>query len=178
MFKGSLLPVQFHCPPTVYPNPSPKPFNQSKEIVNFDLDKSQVRSWYDCVRDIRRSHCQPSCACVLLSGSEHRLAPSWARENWLVKIFCLLCVCFWNQRVINSKNPTWTNILGAQVAFLEVVTVATLYPLNYRMFHWNNCPWRTTLEMVTGQPQSCWPCPDPSISGLASGLFGPDLAPK
>jgi hypothetical protein len=49
---------------TACPNPSPKPFSQSGRLWTFDLDKSQVRGKYDCVRDIRRSHCQPLCACV------------------------------------------------------------------------------------------------------------------
>jgi hypothetical protein len=76
----------------------------------FDLDKSQVRGRYVWVRDIRRSHCQPFCACVLLSRSEHMLALSWSRTNYLVKIFCLLCVCFWHRRVINS-NTTPSRLL-------------------------------------------------------------------
>jgi hypothetical protein len=40
------IPVGLHCPPTVCPNSSPKPFSQSREIARLwtsDLDKSQVR---------------------------------------------------------------------------------------------------------------------------------------
>jgi hypothetical protein len=40
---------------------------------------------------------------------------SWLRENCLVKSFCLLCVCFQHQRVINSNN------LGAQSRILHSV---------------------------------------------------------
>jgi hypothetical protein len=74
-----------------------------KRLWTFDLDKSQVRGKYNCVRDIRRSHCQPFCACMLLSWSEHMLAPSWSREIALSR-FSLLCVCFQHQRVSNSNN--------------------------------------------------------------------------
>jgi hypothetical protein len=74
-----------------------------ERLWTFGLDKSQVTGRYNCIRDIRRSHCQPLCTCMLLSRSEHMLAPSWSRENCLVKIFCLLCVCFRRWRVINSN---------------------------------------------------------------------------
>jgi hypothetical protein len=33
-----------------------------KRLWTFDLDKSQVRGRYNCIRDIRKSHCQPFCA--------------------------------------------------------------------------------------------------------------------
>jgi hypothetical protein len=64
--------------------------NQER-LWTFDLDKSQVRGRYDSVRDIKRSHCQPSCACMLLIGSEHMLAPSWSREIALSR-FSVSCV--------------------------------------------------------------------------------------
>jgi hypothetical protein len=108
MFKGSLIllldsctipfPTKLHAlthPPSLLANQG--------RLWTFDLDKSQVRGRYNCIRDIRRSHCQPLCACVLLSGSENMLAPSCSRENYLVKIFCLLYVCFQHWRVINSN---------------------------------------------------------------------------
>jgi hypothetical protein len=114
MFKGSLIllldsctipfPTKLHAlthPPTLLANQG--------RLWTFDLDKSQVRGRYDCVRDIRRSHCQPFCACLWLSGNKHMLAPSWSRENYLVKIFYLLCVCFRHRRVINSN----TSYLGS-----------------------------------------------------------------
>jgi hypothetical protein len=93
---------------TACPNPSPPSLLANRRRVwTFDLEKSHVRGRYDCIRDIRRSHCQPFCACMMLSGSEHVLAPSWSRENFLVKIFCLLCVCSPHQRVINSNTFLW-----------------------------------------------------------------------
>jgi hypothetical protein len=109
MFKGSLLllldscttplPAKLHA--LIHP---PSHLANQERLWTFDLDKSQVGGRNNCIRDIRRSHCQPFCACVLLSGSEHMLAPSWSGENCLVKIFCLLCVCFWHRRVITSNS--------------------------------------------------------------------------
>jgi hypothetical protein len=83
---------------TAGPNPSPKPFSQSGKTVN--LWPWQIPGEG---QDIRRSHCQPFYTFVLLSGSEHMLAPSWSKENCLVKIFGLLGVCFQHRRVITSN---------------------------------------------------------------------------
>jgi hypothetical protein len=68
-----------------------------KRLWTFDLDKSQLRGKYNCVRDIRRSHCQPFCACMLLSWSEHMLAPSWSREIALSR-FSVSCVSVFSTR--------------------------------------------------------------------------------
>jgi hypothetical protein len=108
MFKKSLLLLQDSCstplPAKLYALTHPPSLLASwGKLWTFDLDKSHVRGRYNCVRDIRRSNCQPFCACVSLSRSEHMLAPSWSRENCLAKIFCLLCVCFQHRRVINSN---------------------------------------------------------------------------
>jgi hypothetical protein len=95
MFKGSLpllldscttpLPAKLHAlthPPSLLAN--------QERLWTLDLDKSQVRGRYNCIRDIRRSHCQPFCACVLLSRSEHMLVPSWSRETALSR-FSVSC---------------------------------------------------------------------------------------
>jgi hypothetical protein len=115
MFKGSLLlpdPCTTPLPAKLHAlTHSPSVLANRERLWTFDLDKSQVRGRYNYIRDIRRSHCQPFYACVLLSGSEHMLAPCWSRENYLVKIFCLLCVCFQHWRAINSNSMNLDNCL-------------------------------------------------------------------
>jgi hypothetical protein len=93
------------------PNPPPSLLANEERLWTFDLDKSQVRGRYDCVRDIRRSHCQPFCACMLLNWSKHMLASSWSREYWLLKIFCLLCVCFGTRGLTSNNLEAWSRIL-------------------------------------------------------------------
>jgi hypothetical protein len=111
MFKGSLLlfsdscttplPAKLHAlthPPSLLAN--------QERLWTFDLDKSQVRGRYNCIRDIRRSHCQPFWACVLLSRSEHMLAPSWSREIALSR-FSVSCVS-----VFSTRRLSIPTILG------------------------------------------------------------------
>jgi hypothetical protein len=107
MFKGSLLlpdscttPLSTKLHALTHP---PSLLANWERLWIFDLDKSQVRGRYNCVREIRRSHCQPFCACVFtLAGVSTCLHPL---DNCLVKIFFLLCVCFRHQRVNNSNIP-------------------------------------------------------------------------
>jgi hypothetical protein len=113
MFKGSLLLLPYSCT-------TPLP----DKLHALTHPPSLLANWEDCepltwtnprwgagttVSRIQKgatvSHFVLAC---LLSGNDHMLAPSW-RENCLVKIFCLLCVCFWHQRVINSNNVIFTS---------------------------------------------------------------------
>jgi hypothetical protein len=101
MFKGSLLLLLDSCttplPPKQHALMHPPSLSANREgLWFFDLDKSQVRGRYDCLRDIRRSHCQPFCACMFAQLE-------WAHICTLL-IFCLLCVCFWYWGINNSNN--------------------------------------------------------------------------
>jgi hypothetical protein len=89
--------VLVHCPPTVCLNPSPSLLANRGRLWTFDLNQSQVRGRYNCIRDIRRSLCRPFCACVLLSWSEHMLSPSWSREIALSR-FSVCCVSIYSTR--------------------------------------------------------------------------------
>jgi hypothetical protein len=60
-----------------------------KRLWTFDLDKSQVRGKYNCIRDIRRSHCWPFCAWVSAQLEWVYACPLLIKRNCLVKIFCL-----------------------------------------------------------------------------------------
>jgi hypothetical protein len=98
MFKESLLLLLDSCttplPTKLHALIHPLSLLSNQESLwTFDLDKSQVRGRYDCIRDIRRSHCHPFCAWLacLLSRSEHMLALSWSREIALSR-FSVSCV--------------------------------------------------------------------------------------
>jgi hypothetical protein len=74
------------------PGPAPRLLANQERLWTFDLNKSQVRGRYNCVRDIRRSYCQPFCARVCSAGvsSLHLLI----KRNCLVKIFLSLVCLF------------------------------------------------------------------------------------
>jgi hypothetical protein len=102
------LPTKLHAlthPPSLLDN--------MERLFTFDLDKSQMRGRYNWVRDVRRSHCQPFCACVFAYLEWAHACTLLIKRNCLVKIFCLLCACFQHQRVSNS------NSLGAQSRILH-----------------------------------------------------------
>jgi hypothetical protein len=46
-----------------------------ERLWTFDLDKSQMRGRYNCIKDIRKSHCQPFCLLVCLAGVSTCLHP-------------------------------------------------------------------------------------------------------
>jgi hypothetical protein len=114
MFNGLCfffqIPVQLHCPPTACLTHLPSLLANQERLWTFDLDKSHVRGRYNCVRDVRRSHCQPFCACVLLSWSEHMLAPSWSREIALSR-FSVSSVSIFSTRGL-SIPTIWGLCLG------------------------------------------------------------------
>jgi hypothetical protein len=91
MFKGSLLLLLDSCttplPAKLHALTRPQAFWPIRKDCELWPDKSQVRDRYHCVRDIRRSHCQPSCACVFAQrGSAHAFT-LLIKRNCLVKIF-------------------------------------------------------------------------------------------
>jgi hypothetical protein len=172
MFKGSLLLLLDSCTTllSALTHPPSLLANQGR-LWTFDLNKSQVRGRCNCVRDIR-SHCQAFCACMLLSRSEHMLAPSWSRENWLVKIFCLLSVCFWHQRVTNSniRQKKSLYILYARLLSRYMLCKYSLwlaYLLSYQcLFSFETgCNYVVfvvqadlKLRILLLQPPECWDC--------------------
>jgi hypothetical protein len=81
--------------------PNPSLLANQERLWTFDLDKSQVRGRYNCIRDIRRSHCQSFCACVLLRGSEYMLDQGKISLSRF-SVFCVSCFRHW--RVINSNS--------------------------------------------------------------------------
>jgi hypothetical protein len=102
MFKGSLFLLPDSCttplPAKLHALTHPPSLLASRErLWTLDLNKSQVRGRYKCVRDIRRSHCQPFCAFVLLSWNEHMPASSWSREIALSR-FSVSCVSVFGTR--------------------------------------------------------------------------------
>jgi hypothetical protein len=73
-------------------------------LWTFKLDKSQVRGKYNCVRDIRRSHCQPFCAHVSTQLEWIHACTLLIKRNCLVKIFSVSCVSVFSTR--ESLIPT------------------------------------------------------------------------
>jgi hypothetical protein len=84
--------VQPHCPPNYVPNPSPSLLANQEGLWTFDLDKSQVRGRYNCVRDIRRSHCWPFCAHMSAQLEWIHTCTLLIKRNCPVKIFYLVCL--------------------------------------------------------------------------------------
>jgi hypothetical protein len=58
-----------------------------ERLWTFDLDKSQVRGWYNCVRDIRRNYCQPFCVHMSAQLEWIRACTLFIKRNCLVKFF-------------------------------------------------------------------------------------------
>jgi hypothetical protein len=101
--------VQSDCPPNCPPKlraltHPPSLLTSWERLWTFDLDKSQVRGRYSCVRDIRRSHCQPFCAHMSAQLEWVYACTILIKRNCPVKIFCLSCVCFQHWSVFNSNN--------------------------------------------------------------------------
>jgi hypothetical protein len=69
--------VQSHCPGKVPAKlRALSPLANRERMWTFDLDKSQVRGGYNCVREIRRA----TVSHFVLSWSEYMLAPFWSKE--------------------------------------------------------------------------------------------------
>jgi hypothetical protein len=86
--------VQSHClwklPVILRALTHPASLLANWEILwTFDPDKSQVRGRYNCIRDIRRSHCQPFRAHMSAQLEWIHACTLLIKRNCLVKIFCL-----------------------------------------------------------------------------------------
>jgi hypothetical protein len=81
---------------------SPSLLANGERLWTFDLDKSQVRRRYSCVRDIRRSHCRPFCAHMSTQLEWIHACTLLTKRN-CQDFLCLSCVCFWHWRVFNSN---------------------------------------------------------------------------
>jgi hypothetical protein len=101
--------VQPHCPRKLpaklcaLTHPLSLLANQEK-LWTFDLDKSQVRSSYNFVRDIRRSHCQPFCAYKSIQLKWICACTLLSKRNCLVKSFSVSRVSVFGIR--ESLIPT------------------------------------------------------------------------
>jgi hypothetical protein len=63
-----------------------------ERLRTSDLGKSQVGGRYNCIRDVRRSHCRPSCAHVSAQLEWVHACTLLIKRNCLVNIFCLSCL--------------------------------------------------------------------------------------
>jgi hypothetical protein len=97
-----------NCPQIVCPNPSPKPFSQSRKIVNLwpgqIPGEGQVQLWQGYKE---KPLLAILCSRVSSTGVSTCLHSFDQKELPCQDFLCLLSVCFWHWRVFNSKRDKW-----------------------------------------------------------------------
>jgi hypothetical protein len=79
--------------------------NQER-LWTFDLDKSQVRGRYNCIREIRRSHCQPFCVYMFAQLEWAHLHPL-DQEKIALSRYSVSCVSVFGTGGLSIPTIWW-----------------------------------------------------------------------
>jgi hypothetical protein len=93
----------------VCPNLSPMPLSQLRMIVNLWPGQIPGEGRYNCIRDIRRSYCQPFFACMSIQLMWVHVGTLLIKINCLVKIFSVFRWSVFSTR--GSLVPTSLGLL-------------------------------------------------------------------
>jgi hypothetical protein len=122
LFKGFLFLLPDSCTAplptkiahqTVCPNPSPKPFSQSRKTVQLWPGQTPGEGQVQLHKGYKeRPLSAILCLCVCSAGVSTCLHPFDQKKSPCQDFLCLSCVCFQDYRVFNSNSGVVEDLVG------------------------------------------------------------------